>query len=409
MISPAPALDPTRPVRLLVLVTGDPASPRAFSGSARSLVRALEARGALHAALDVAPWWTDPWAGGRLTRRLANTQLAGRLRWSALAHQATSRRAEQLAREHQGYDACLLYGTTFCPVGLGVPLYAYFDATLAQNARANAWETAWLGSRALQGIWERQRAVFEACRGLFPRSAWAAGTLGEDYGVDPAKVTVAGAGWNHQAEPPPHGPYDRRTVLFLGRDFPRKGGLRLLEAFRRTRAALPDARLVIVGCRPPGLEREPGVELIGGINKDSPGGLGRLLTLLAQTSLFCLPSHYEPFGVAVVEALRSGVPCLVPDRFAFPEMVPDGVVGRTFPADDERALGELMIELLRDPARLARMGAAAERHARERWSWDAAAARIVARVQADLLGEPRWRGPDQLGEGSASERISAIR
>ena len=373
-----------------MLVAGDPDSPRAFSGSARSLVRALATRGALHAALDVTPWWADPWAPRhRVTRRLAMTRAAGRLRWSALAHEAASRRAEQLARAHPGFDACLLYGTTFHPRGLGVPLFAYFDATLAQNARAQAWETAWLGPRALRGIWERQRAVFADCVGLFPRSTWAASTLAEDYDVPGHKVTVAGAGWNHEAEPPLHGPYDRRTVLFLGRDFPRKGGPLLLQAFRRARAALPGARLVIAGCTPPGLADQPGVEVVGRLNKDSPQGLSRLLDLLAEASLFCMPSHYEPFGVAVVEALRSGVPCLVPERFAFPEMVPDGQVGRVFPAEDAEALAATMTDLLADPAGLQRMGAAARVHAQERWSWAGAAERICARVEAELQGRDR--------------------
>ena len=361
-----------------MLVAGDPTAPRPFSGSARSLVRALQARGALHSAHDVTGWWDDPWSPRR-----DPGHLLARLRTGWLGHAAGSRRASRLAAAHSGWDACLLYGTTFFPSG-AAPVYCYFDATVAQNARAGAWDTGWLPPRALQGQWERQRQVFAACAGLFPRSRWAGSTLAEDYDVPPEKVTVAGAGWNHEVEPPPHGPWDGQRALFLGRAFERKGGPELLAAFTRARAALPGARLTIVGCDPPAARGLPGVEVLGPIDKDAPGGQARLLQLLARTSLFCLPSRYEPFGVAVLEAMLSGVPCLVPDRFAFPEMVEDGVAGRTYPAGDVAALARRLVELLGDPAGLARMGAAARADVLEHWSWDRAAERICARVARDL-------------------------
>ena len=41
------------------------------------------------------------------------------------------------------------------------------------------------------------------------------------------------------------------TVLFVGRQFHRKGGDLLVESFRRVRGCLPGARLVIAG-QPPG-------------------------------------------------------------------------------------------------------------------------------------------------------------
>lgn len=376
-----------RPLRLLVLVAGDPATDRPFSGSARNLVRALAARGVVHAALNAATWWADPWVSPGLLLSLAEREparLLSRLRLSGLAHGACSRRADRLARANPGFEACLLYGTTFFPHELRVPVYCYFDATVAQNAGAAAYAMAWLPGRSLTALRERQHQVFERCAGLFPRSAWAASTLDVDYGVPSWKVVVAGAGWNHDLEPPPHAPYDARRVLFVGRDFARKGGPVLVEAFRRVREALPDARLVVAGCRPPGLHLEPGVEVVGTISKDAPGGLPRLLELYREASVFCLLSRYEPFGVAVLEAMRSEVPCLVPDRFAFPEVVLDGLTGRTVHSTDPRKLAAVLIEMLSDPAGLARMGSFAREHVLANWSWAHAAARICRRIEEDL-------------------------
>lgn len=390
--------DVKRPLRLLVLVVGDPKADRPFSGSARNLVRALEARGVVHAALNAATWWADPWVDHGRLAKLADrgpARLISRLRWSGLAHEACSRRADRLAREHPGFDACLIYGTTFFPHELTVPVYCYFDATVTQNAEGAAYEMGWLPERSLTALRARQHQVFERCAGLFPRTAWAASTLGADYGVPSWKVVVAGAGWNHDLEPPPHAPYDARRLLFVGRDFERKGGPLLVEAFRRVREALPDARLVVAGCNPPGLHLEPGVEVVGSIKKDAPGGMARLLELYREASVFALLSRYEPFGIAVVEAMRSEVPCLVPDRFAFPEMVLDGLCGRTVNGYDPRRLAAILIEMLGDPAGLARMGSFAREHVLANWSWTHAAERICRRIEDDLA-----RGGPALSPGA---------
>jgi len=373
-------------VRLLILCAGDPDLERTFSGSARSLFQALEGRGCVHAKANVAGY-TNIFSRGnaaiRLMRKLDKFGFETHYRWSPVAFARNSRRAVQAAQANPGYNACLMYGTTFNPK-LDVPTYCYFDATVAQVRAARQWEFACFSERTANRIQAYQKAVFDHCTGIFPRSRWAARSVEADYRIPPEKVHVAGAGSNHLAEPLPHKAYDGRTILFIGKEFERKGGPLLVEAFRVVRARIPGARLVIVGCSPP--IDEPGVEIVGRISKDAPGGLQQLLSLYSEASVFCVMSHYEPFGIVIVEAQNSFVPCVVPARYAFTETVVDGVTGRHVPEYDAGMLAEALTELLSSPEKLEEMGRAAHAHVRANYTWDEAARRIHQQIALDLAG-----------------------
>ncbi len=373
-------------VRLLALCAGDPEAARTFSGSARSLFRAMERRGMLHGApanvSGVSNIFSKGNAAIRLSRRLDRFGLWMRYRWSDMSFARNTRRAHAVAAGRPGFNACFLYGTTYNPQ-VNAPKYCYFDATVAQVAAAREWDFGLLPERVIARVRAYQRRVFDECACVFPRTQWAAQSCYEDYGLPPEKVCVAGAGSNHEARPLPHGPYDRQTILFIGTEFARKGGPLIVEAFRRVRQVLPQARLVIIGCRPP--IDEPGVEAVGRIGKDEPGGIDRLLHYYSQASVFCIMSHFEPFGVVVVEAQNSYVPCVAPARFAFRETIVDGETGCLVPEYDAAALAQTLTGLLRDPARLEAMGRAAHDHARRNYTWDEAARRIGNRIREDLV------------------------
>jgi glycosyltransferase involved in cell wall biosynthesis len=157
-----------------------------------------------------------------------------------------------------------------------------------------------------------------------------------------------------------------------------------VDAFRRVRGEMPDAKLVIVGCTPE--VSEPGVEIVGRISKDVPGGLERLLRLYSEASLLCIMSSFEAFGIVAVEAQNSFVPPLVPARFAFTETVVDGVTGRHVAEYDSGLLAKTMLEMLGDPTRLEAMGRAGHEHVRANYTWDVAARRIVDCIESDLAG-----------------------
>lgn len=371
-------------VRLLILCAGNFENEHAFSGSARNLFMALDDLGCVHHKANVAGnLYVRGGLFTRIMRKLDIYKLEDLYRTtSKVAYMINNYRAQRTAEKYPGFNSCLIYGTDFNPF-LNAPTYCYFDATVAQVVKAKKWEFARASDRTLKRIFNDQKNLFDQCTGIFPRSEWAAKSVIDDYNIKKAKISVTGAGVNHRMTPLPHKSYDGQSILFIGREFELKGGPLILEAFRLARKKLPSAQLVIIGCNP-GINEE-GVEIIGPISKDVPGGLALLMKYFSEASVFCLMSSFEAFGIAVVEAMQCGVPCVVPAKYAFPEIVIDGVTGRTLSEPDPIKLSEIFIEMLSNPGLLEQMGMDGKEHIRLNYSWSMAANRIHGRIKTDLL------------------------
>ncbi len=144
---------------------------------------------------------------------------------------------------------------------------------------------------------------------------------------------------------------DISRFLYIGRLAEEKGLYDLLEAFCYVHEQLPETKLDIVGSgylegelreRTRGLGLEAAVAFLG--SKD-PEDIGQLL--MSSTALI-LPSHKEPWGLVVNEALSYGCPVVVSNICGCtPELVLDGATGYSFPAGDIRALGVAMISAVR--------------------------------------------------------------
>jgi glycosyltransferase involved in cell wall biosynthesis len=144
---------------------------------------------------------------------------------------------------------------------------------------------------------------------------------------------------------------ERPVIVFVGRSpDPRKNVRLLVDAFGDLRRRLPDARLRIVGRPPPPdvLGRLPdGADIVGEV--DSVAGLVRSATL------FVLPSLQEGFGVAVAEALASGVPAVITPCGGPEHMIRSSGGGIVLSTIEREELVETVFELLGDPARLLEM------------------------------------------------------
>jgi glycosyltransferase involved in cell wall biosynthesis len=117
----------------------------------------------------------------------------------------------------------------------------------------------------------------------------------------------------------------------------------------------------------------------GFLSKGEPTQREQFFKLLQDCTLFTMPSRYEPYGVAVVEAMVYGMPVIATDRWAFPELVGDN--GACVPLDDVDAMADRIGWLLDDPDKRAELGVRARKRAIERFNWDR-----VARQMIDVAG-----------------------
>ena len=203
-----------------------------------------------------------------------------------------------------------------------------------------------------------------------------------DYHVPAERVFNVGGGINLN-DFHPHKPakdYTAPQILFIGKDFARKGGPQLLEAFRIVRNALPAAELHIVG--PEGLANPPaGVVFHGRLSKTDPEQMRKLDSIFRECTLFVLPSLYEPFGIAPLEAMLYQLPCLVTDAWALRETVTPGVNGDLFPKGSVEGIATKIVELLSDPERLANMGRQGRDLVLRQYTWPAVVNRMSAAMR----------------------------
>jgi glycosyltransferase involved in cell wall biosynthesis len=152
--------------------------------------------------------------------------------------------------------------------------------------------------------------------------------------------------------PPAHAEWhdQRRKILFIGR-LDRQKGLDILAASvsgLEDRVMLRIAGEVVRGSA--GTPTASNIQYLGWLTPPQIAGQ------LQQADLVVMPSRWEGFGLAALEAMRAGKPVIASAAGGLPEVVADGISGRLVPPGDVSALRAAL--LADDDASLRQMGAA---------------------------------------------------
>jgi glycosyltransferase involved in cell wall biosynthesis len=183
-----------------------------------------------------------------------------------------------------------------------------------------------------------------------------------------------------ELEPLPR-PFEGPILGSLGRLDRQKGHDVLLRAL----AELPEARLVLVGDGPERAALEElALELGLGERVLFAGWQEEPRRWLTAFDAFVLPSRFEGFPLAVVEALLARVPVVASDVGSVAEAVREGETGLLVPAEDERALAAALRRLLGDEALRRRLGERGRELALESFT-AAAMARSFERLYEEIL------------------------
>jgi glycosyltransferase involved in cell wall biosynthesis len=226
---------------------------------------------------------------------------------------------------------------------------AVFCDSTAQDREKHSWKEAAKGF-----FFRRCHGVF--CYGIRSKEYVASYGVKEQWIFADCQAaalprTYDAAAVRKYYESNPRDPKAPVKFLYVGRLSSEKGLPDLLEAFGRVREQMPDARLDIAGPgaladelkrRAQELGLESAVAFLGAKSLDE------VAQLLLSSDVMVLPSHTEPWGLVVNEALSYGCPVVVSDICGcVPELVRDGVTGYSFPAGDVRALCTAMISAAR--------------------------------------------------------------
>ena len=163
-----------------------------------------------------------------------------------------------------------------------------------------------------------------------------------------------------------------RNLLFLSRIDEKKGLDLLIAAFAKISPTQPNTRLIICGDGDPALIGKLKTMATAGGVADRITWAGQVtgelrLAAFSAAELFVLPSHSENFGIALLEAMAAGLPCLSTDQVAL--AVEAAVVGAVCAvACEGSALSEALRSLLSDAGERARLAKAAKETATIRYS-----------------------------------------
>lgn len=167
---------------------------------------------------------------------------------------------------------------------------------------------------------------------------------------------------------------DDFILLFVANEFDRKGLRYILEALTLLKSK--NIKLLVVGKDNP----KPYLEYsqrLGLTDRVRFAGLQRKLTTYYQLSdVFVLPTYYEAFSLATIEAAACGVPLLVTKVNGTEDFVKDGVNGFFI----QRAADSIALQLtilVNDERKRIEMGERSRKSAQE-YSWDKIADRTLA-------------------------------
>lgn len=161
----------------------------------------------------------------------------------------------------------------------------------------------------------------------------------EHLGIAPDKIEVVYLGIDHQRFRPLEVSasirerynlsQDRRYLIYVGSEDPRKNLVTLLRALAELRRTVPDVELIKVGRAHFETERQRLIELASELGiraaihflDDVPEDDLPLLYNLADVCV--MPSLYEGFGFPVIEAMACGTPIVAASSTSLPEVVGD--------------------------------------------------------------------------------------
>lgn len=231
------------------------------------------------------------------------------------------------------------------------------------------------------------RPMIEADRRIFARSEliastseWVNESLVRRYGVGREKIVAAPPTSEILPRPDlaPGAPIPERRprILFIGNNWERKGGQRLLEIHQRhfrDRAELH----AVSRERPTDTPPLPGVVWHGQVPRD------RLLReIVPGCDLFCMPSQRDTSCWPAVEAQGAGLPVVVPRMTGIPDLVEHGRTGFVVDTTKDQEYVDAIGALIGDRERCREMGRAGQDLVRRCFTREVVFGRIVEAMRS---------------------------
>lgn len=384
--------------KILMVMNGPPWSPWTMSGVSKGVCTALLNRGALYGAIshrcptsrNLVP---TPW------RRLESLFFGLVTRF--LGHSSPSWQSESspglaaiLTRIPASTAVVYTYVNPEYQETYDLQRYRWIGISVLDAAEYQAYGHRGLDKSALREKYQAQYKTIHQSEAIFTHSSYGADSIARDYNYPREKIFPIGAGASLQFGSIKRSRPDRFrrcNILFIGRDWERKGGPLVYAAFKLLRAEIPHATLTIVGPTEQPVFG-PGVLFAGFLRKHRYRERRKLKKLYLNASIFCTPSVCETWGLVYVEAAAAGLPIVGTYEWAMPDIVLNGKTGVLCNERSPEAIAKAMASILVDPIGALKMGQEAAKYVRDVLDWPHVADRIIAAISPELLKgrKPIW-------------------
>jgi phosphatidylinositol alpha-1,6-mannosyltransferase len=177
------------------------------------------------------------------------------------------------------------------------------------------------------------------------------------------------------------------VVVCVSRLVPRKGQDTLISAWPVVRAAVSDARLLLVGDGPYRKQLERLAARLGVAGSVIFAGAPSRADLPAYydaANVFAMPCRtrrrgldVEGLGIVYLEASAAGLPVVGGDSGNAPDAIREGETGYVVPGRSAAEVAERLTRLLTDPALGAAMGEKGQAWVNAEWGWDSVSRRLA--------------------------------
>ena len=373
-------------MKICMAAVYDIQDPKSWSGTPYSLYRTLCGSGNEITTMNLSDWHTASAERRNLFRHLdVARSIKMRAPVSKLGFSKMNPMNSEILHQHcrkDDYDVLLEFGG-FLPGKDLPPYYIYSDAShdlsLDFYRQTGKMPFGYQESDLddVRRAAEFVRPIYRNARGIFCMSDWMAQSMIHTTGVPAERVHVvyAGANWHGQDVDP-----DRKGrtlqsgaeihMLLTGTTYHGKGVDLAVETTELlNREGNVRYHLHVCGLREPFPHGEY-VHDHGFVDK------AKLTELLQKCDLFVLPSRFDCFGIAFVEAMAYGLPCVGRNICAMPEIIDEGENGELITRDDPAELAEKIMSICGDKEKYARYSASAVQKARQ-FTWERTAEKML--------------------------------
>ena len=187
-------------------------------------------------------------------------------------------------------------------------------------------------------------------------------------------------------------------LVFVGRNWIRKGGDKALSAYSFLKCQGFPCELTIIGCEPTFKVEDKGVKVIPWLDKSNAADMLRYDKIMRESHFMILPTEFDAYGIVFCEASAYGVPSLATNVGGVSQPIRDGVNGFLFsPHATAQEYAEKIKATFLDKKMYKALRYNSRREYETRLNWEVWS-KAMSRIMEEILHDKQAKGARKNGD-----------